>query len=824
MFYLCGLNRRDALRRAYAGKVPLIFLLALLVLVIVILAVVSRQNQKKVRHGVSQTATIQDKAQQNEELIRQVVQAAEEQDKHSDPTFLRGALGRINTWLAEQPVSIDFEPDQDFDALAQRVDSLKALVKQARDAMRPFTAETGQPTEDDCQKLQAALVKLNEIIGPMAQETRSNTLAAFTLFTRELTEKLESAREYQFADPTETFKTQIQQLAGTPQYEFYNFENLYTGLDEFQRALKIDGVNFIAQDVDYLRSCVWARNVFLTVKGERQDDLDIVLALFDWTVKNVVLTGHIPGAAGMISQYPWQTMLIGQGDAMDRAIVFIELLRQHQLDAFVLRPRNDDAKDFPIVVGVILQNNVLLFLPEFGLPIPALEEGAMTYDSNLKFNKLATLEQVAQNDAILRQFDLTETFPAKAEQFKEVVAYLPTTPFHASSRMLALEPDFSSRVNTTLHSSYSLQKERVSAMKNIVEVQKLYEATAPLLEQAIFPHESDELTQVYMLSLQSSGNLEVSDSSASNSVNDNIADYTGSDDSAQNMETTRANTVNSPLWIGKVRYLAGNFVDENGAAHWLQQGRVSDRVLKQEEASILTNARAYVQSLVEAASAQNQQLTEEQLQALLSQTVVAMQQDLMIKRYVKILTSYYLALLAESTDKLEAAQERLNDASLRVNRNSGSDTVTLSDAWKYAAEYLRARVLERQGAVDGAISRLNSANVPGAKCRAKFLAQAAGRPYELTNEKLAETAEASTETTEQETPTQESQEDAQVQEDVAPTERATEQEPTLEEPSAEETSADAEPQLETEEQVDAQESHDVNQEPTLDDEPTDARQ
>ena len=95
----------------------------------------------------------------------------------------------------------------------------------------------------------------------------------------------------------------------------------------------------------------------------------------------------MPGPTGMpMEQLSWQTLLLSQGTAMDRAVVFMELLRQHRLDSFVLRQDGQQREDFPLVVGVSLNNEVYLFLPGLGLPIPGPEEDALSLEEGLQFN------------------------------------------------------------------------------------------------------------------------------------------------------------------------------------------------------------------------------------------------------------------------------------------------------------------------------------------------------------------------------------------------------------------------------------------------------
>jgi len=236
---------------------------------------------KTVRHGAGQVATSQEKELQNRNLIEQVVQAAERQENYPDRTYLRGALGRLNTWLAEKPVSADFDPDPEYEALAADVAKLVATSRRANELVKLFADESKQPTEKDGAELQEVLGTIKSQITPLAETFKSNALVAFGDFVDELSGKLSGAKEFQFADATETFQTQIRQFVKQPVYKYYNFETLAVGLDDFARLLKIDAQTFMPQDADYLREVVWFRDVFSWAKGAKQDDLTITLNLFD---------------------------------------------------------------------------------------------------------------------------------------------------------------------------------------------------------------------------------------------------------------------------------------------------------------------------------------------------------------------------------------------------------------------------------------------------------------------------------------------------------------------------------------------------------------
>ncbi len=743
------------------------------------------------QHGAGQYATAQDKEKQNRNLLDQVVEITENQEIYPDPTYLRGAIGRLNSWLAERPQSADFEPDEEFIALADSFKKLSVDLRRVNELVQLFVDENKSPEEKDGLELQNLIESVQKQTDELGDKTLSNALKSYSRYFDDLKNQLASAKEFQFADATETFQTRIREFVKKPTAQIYNVKSLLEGVEDFQRLLVADGASFLPQDADFLREVVWFRDVFSWAKGDKQDDLTIVKNLFDWSVRNVVVTPLMPGSAGPMSQTAWQTLLLSQGTAMDRAIVFMELLRQHRLDAFVLRPANRQSESFPLVVGVRLDGETYLFLPEYALPIPGEGDKSLTLEENegLQFNSIATLTQVANNDSLLRRFDLPGTkFPATSKDFERMIAYVPSTPFTVSSRMIALEQEYSGKVNTVLSTPFESQKTRVAELSGIVEVRRLYEATAPVLEQAIFPFESEALTQIYMLaSTGSGGNLEVSDSDAS--TDESIGDYTNSDSSAPVGNTTSTKkTQNAALWIGKNLYLRGRFVDDGGASLYFLQGRVSDRLLKQEEASIPQRTREYVAAYQEWRASQNEEATTEELNAVAQDALLTFQMEVTTKRYVKILTSFYLALLSEAAGNDGAALERLNDDSLRIRAQSSANQRSYGDEWRYAANYLRARILEKQGKIETAISRFQiDPEKTGDLVRAQWLTQIAGISPE----------EPQTEQTPQERAENQTFQDAQTE----AIEDSTISEPTPEESGApqeqtetnEQTSSDQEP-------------------------------
>lgn len=128
---------------------------------------------------------------------------------------------------------------------------------------------------------------------------------------------------------------------------------------------------FVERDAAYLRDCLWASKATKFAAGDAEKDLDVVVNLFDYVVRNVVL---IPPRSRRVPIGPFDVMVHGRGTAHDRAWVFAELLRQRNVDSVILAPRRANREapgEETILVGVLFEKDILLFDPTLGLPLTA---------------------------------------------------------------------------------------------------------------------------------------------------------------------------------------------------------------------------------------------------------------------------------------------------------------------------------------------------------------------------------------------------------------------------------------------------------------------
>ena len=134
------------------------------------------------------------------------------------------------------------------------------------------------------------------------------------------------------------------------------------------------------------------------------------MKLFDWTIRNIALEGAAKDIEALIRDpelpisdvgigyraLPWQTMMFGRGDALQRSRVFTQLLFQQGIAAIVLAlsdtPTGSANEGRSLwCVGVPIADEIFLFETRFGLPLPLGDQAAM-----------ATLHEARANPTILR--------------------------------------------------------------------------------------------------------------------------------------------------------------------------------------------------------------------------------------------------------------------------------------------------------------------------------------------------------------------------------------------------------------------------------------
>jgi hypothetical protein len=244
------------------------------------------------------------------------------------------------------------------------------------------------------------------------------------------------------------------------------------------------------EDGNHLLEAVWMRNIARVQRGEKSDGLARAQRLFDWTVRHIQLDAEAPRAIGHTdppanaeanktdaqaaaepnSQQPTEdslarlhlareTLLLGHGDYLRRAWVFMLLARQEELEVALLAIPDEAAPGGlrPWLPALLHNDQLYLFDTRLGFPIPG--PGG---------NGVATLEQAAADDELLRYLDLsTEAYPVKASQLQNLVALVEASPGYLTRRMQLIESRLAGDRKLALTADPSGEASRFKACKHI---------------------------------------------------------------------------------------------------------------------------------------------------------------------------------------------------------------------------------------------------------------------------------------------------------------------------------------------------------------------
>ncbi len=195
---------------------------------------------------------------------------------------------------------------------------------------------------------------------------------------------------------------------------------------------------FVSGDAEHIRNCQLYNAMARQDLGTQESELERVVELFHFCVRNVALHNKEDERLPLM---PYEILLFGRGDPQDIAWLFADVLRQLQIDAVIIRPamtavddeiEDDTAKDSNAevsdaedsdaedlwLIGVLLNEQVYLFDPKLGTPIPAATDAGKT----ATVLQPATLSDVQKDDGLLRKLDLADgkAFPFTAEMLQKV--------------------------------------------------------------------------------------------------------------------------------------------------------------------------------------------------------------------------------------------------------------------------------------------------------------------------------------------------------------------------------------------------------------------
>ena len=193
-----------------------------------------------------------------------------------------------------------------------------------------------------------------------------------------------------------------------------------------------------------------------TLSADHGDDLSLAYRLFDWTVRNVQLDPEfedddILGGDRELERrdsttlrhqyYPWENLLYGHGDWLERSRLFILLARQVGINVVMLvATRGDDQPDQPWVNGVLIGDELFLFDALLGMPLPG--EGGAPF---------SRLTDYVANPQLLDALTMDSMrYRLVKSDLQNIIASVDATPAALSQRMRQVESRLSGDRKTVL--------------------------------------------------------------------------------------------------------------------------------------------------------------------------------------------------------------------------------------------------------------------------------------------------------------------------------------------------------------------------------------
>ena len=203
---------------------------------------------------------------------------------------------------------------------------------------------------------------------------------------------------------------------------------------------RIEGDRFLPRDGRHVRDCLWCKKTVEFTLRAAHRELDRVVSLFYYVVRNVDLIGTPQSPVPLT---PFGAMMFGKGTPEQRAWIFAEFLRQMRMDSVILKPQasagdtNAPSTDDRWLIGVILQDGVYLFDTRLGLPVPS-----KTDDTHSPLiHRPATLAEVRKDPTVLKALDLDSSnpYPLTSQDLQDVRVELIGNTGYWSARMHAFQ-------------------------------------------------------------------------------------------------------------------------------------------------------------------------------------------------------------------------------------------------------------------------------------------------------------------------------------------------------------------------------------------------
>ncbi len=274
-------------------------------------------------------------------------------------------------------------------------------------------------------------------------------------------------------------------LAGDHQVD-WTADPLITRLMPEIRAIpelkNLDQLKFIPTDRSFIEETWWLHSISqqaLTqplsastrqwldsqtqLASQDRKELEEACQLFDWTIRHIfaepllvypkiLAVGPSFGQTDQAKQpplpsmrgeagpgyrfFPLQNLMIGRGDALNRARIILLLCRQRGLSAFMLGvDPGGTPRPKPWLTAVLIGGQLYLFDPELGLPLPGKSSGS-----------IATLNELRSDPQwVSRLADGETPYSHDSRDLEKLVALIDASPEYLSRRMAFLQASLPSK-------------------------------------------------------------------------------------------------------------------------------------------------------------------------------------------------------------------------------------------------------------------------------------------------------------------------------------------------------------------------------------------
>ena len=439
-------------------------------------------------------------------------------------------------------------------------------------------------------------------------------------------------------------------------------ETLPASLRTKKTLAELAALSFPLRDGPELRQTIWLQSAATTATSQATDDLNRAVRLFDWTVRNIQLESP-ESLSSAAPHLPWQTIVLGRGQAIERAWLFALLARQQGLDVVMLA-RQAAEGDEPVETGLAalaIDDRLYLFDPRLGLPVPGPQGKGV-----------ATLDEAAGDDAILRRLDLDaeHPYPLTSSELDQVVALVEASPSYLSQRMWMLESRLTGEHRPVLAFDAGDLAQRLRTFSHVGDV-RIWQFPYRRLREAVRRKPADD--DVAPLVIAADPLLA--------ELEPFVLPF------VMKRKKTDKPTPVPALWRGRVLHLLGRFTGDEGANFFYQLSRPPDIDLEQQSLKAFEMAKAWVQAGPEG---------RERAEQLASAT----DRNIELIRRAKQHASYWLGLAAFERAEHEHRRELYDTAiDYFFERTLAA---TPDGPWTHGAYYNLARTYEALGQIEKA--------------------------------------------------------------------------------------------------------------------------